>query len=139
MTDYHITVRHGNMTVNVPRNLFSGPDCEPVESKVKEFRRIMSGRYPWLTENALDVLMRNARNEMLRVLDEETGGRSTSKRMVSDGNTKGAIAHLKKHLEENPEDADSWYALGELLCKIGRAEEGYRAMNKGRYLVENKK
>lgn len=70
---YHISVKHGNMLINVPRNLFRGPDCEFVDDKVKEFRRIMSGRYPWLTENSLDVLLRNARNEMLRITDEETG------------------------------------------------------------------
>ena len=46
-----------------------------------------------------------------------------------------AIAHLQLHLESNPRDADSWYKLGELLCKAGRADEGYKAFNKGRELA----
>ena len=133
---YHISVKHGNMLINVPRNLFRGPDCEFVDDKVKEFRRIMSGRYPWLTENSLDVLLRNARNEMLRITYEETGGCSTSKSMASKGKTDAAINHLRKYLERNPNDADSWYTLGELLCKSGNIEEGYKAMNKGRSLIE---
>ncbi len=137
-TPYHITVQHGSMLINVPRNIFHGPDCEFVDDKVKEFRRIMSGRYPWLTDNALDVILRNARKEMLRILDEETGGRSASKSMASKGKTDSAINHLKRYLERNPDDADSWYTLGELLCKSGNVEEGYRAMNKGRSLIEKK-
>ena len=133
---YYITVTHGSLTVNVPRDLFTGPDCEFVPEKTAEFRKMIGRRYPWLSENSIDVLMRNARNEMINTIDEETGGRVASKQMASKGKFDQAIAHLKEHLERNPQDADSWYALGELLCKAGRAEEGYRAMNRGRSLSE---
>lgn len=134
----HITVSHGNLTVNVPRNLFKGPEAELVEEKVIPFRDMLGKRYPWLTENSIDVFMRRARQEMLRVIDEESGGRVTSKQMAKKGRTEDAIAHLKKRLEENPDDADSWYTLGELLCKSGKVEEGYKAMNKGRSIIEAK-
>ena len=40
------------------------------------------------------------------------------------------------NLEQNPEDVDNWYALGELLCKAGRTEEGYKALNRGRSLIK---
>ena len=130
----HITVSHGSMTVNIPRDVFEGPDAVMNPEKEKELRDMLSKRYPWLTSNALDVIMRNARREMLRVMDEESGGRSTSRRLSSQGKNEMAIAHLEQHLKEHPEDADSWYALGELLCKVGRAEEGYKAMKKGRSL-----
>ncbi len=130
----HITVSHGSMTVNIPRDVFEGPDAVMNPEKEKELRDMLSRRYPWLTPNALDVIMRNARKEMLRVMDEESGGRSTSRRLSSHGKNEMAIAHLEQHLKEHPDDADSWYALGELLCKVGRAEEGYRAMKKGRSL-----
>lgn len=130
----HITISHGSMTVNIPRDVFEGPDAVMNPDKEKELRDMLSKRYPWLTSNALDVIMRNARREMLRVMDEESGGRSTSRRLSSQGKNEMAIAHLEQHLKEHPEDADSWYALGELLCKVGRAEEGYKAMKKGRSL-----
>ena len=128
----HITISHGSMTVNIPRDVFEGPDAVMNPEKEKELRDMLSKRYPWLTSNALDVIMRNARREMLRVMDEESGGRSTNKRLSSQGKNEMAIAHLEQHLKEHPDDADSWYALGELLCKVGRAEEGYKAMKKGR-------
>lgn len=118
--------------MNVPRDVFTGGDARIDERKKESFGRMLRGRYPWLTEGSLEVLFRSARREMLRVLDEESGGRNESRRMRSKGDVEGAIAHLRTHLEEDPEDADAWYALGELLCESGKAEEGYAAFAEGR-------
>ena len=129
-----IEVVHGKMTLAVPRDIFSGRDAVIDLEKARSFAEKTKKRYPWVTDNAMEVIMRNARKEMLRLNDERTGGRSTSKRLESEGKTEMAILHLRKHLEEHPDDADSWYALGELLCKTGKVEEGHRAINKGRSL-----
>lgn len=120
------------MSINVPRDLFRGPTAELVPEKALPFRKLMRERYPWLSENAMDVVLNHARTEMLRVLDEESGGRTESARLAAAGDLNGAIKHLQEHLDEDPDDADSWYALGELLCKAGRQEEGYRAFARGR-------
>ena len=132
----HITVNHGSMAVNVPRDLFRGIDAELVDDKVIEFRSMMKKRYPWLSDGSLDVLLRNARKEMLRVMDEESGGRSTSKRLSSQGKHSIAIEHMIEHLNEDPGDADGWYTLGELYFKAGKVDEGYKAMNRGRSLIK---
>ena len=120
--------------MNVPRKIFKGVKAEPDPKEKEEFCRILHSRYPWLTDNSIEVFFRNAQAEMLRVLDYETGGRNESKRLESEGDIEGSIRHLKKHLEEDPDDADSWYALGNLLCKAGRTDEGYKAFNRGRSL-----
>ncbi len=130
-----LEIAHGKMILAVPKNIFSGRDAEIDEEKAKQFSEKTKRRYPWITDNAMVVVLRNARKEMLRLNDERTGGRSTSRKLESEGKTEMAIMHLKKHLEEHPDDADSWYALGELLCKSGKVEEGYRAINKGRSLI----
>ncbi|MDR0309575.1 MAG: tetratricopeptide repeat protein, partial [Candidatus Methanoplasma sp.] len=118
---------HGSLTVSVPKNIFKG-DCAVIDQeKAKPFREILKSRYPWLSDNSLDVLMESARKIMVSILDEETNGRSLSRYLDSQGKTEEAIMHLKRYLEKDPENADSWYALGELLCKVGRAEEGYKA------------
>ena len=130
-----LEIAHGKMILAVPKNIFSGRDAEIDEEKAKQFSEKTKRRYPWITDNAMEVVLRNARKEMLRLNDERTGGRSTSRKLESEGKTEMAIMHLKKHLEEHPDDADSWYALGELLCKSGKVEEGYRAINKGRSLI----
>ncbi len=130
-----LEIVHGKMTLAVPKNIFSGRDAEIDDVKAKEFSVKTKSRYPWITDNAMEVILKNARKEMLRQIDERTGGRSTSRKLDSEGKTEMAIMHLRKHLEEHPDDADSWYALGELLCKSGRVEEGHRAINKGRSLI----
>ena len=130
-----LEIAHGKMILAVPKNIFSGRDADIDEEKAKQFSEKTKKRYPWITDNAMEVVLRNARKEMLRLNDERTGGRSTSRKLESEGKTEMAIMHLKKHLEEHPDDADSWYALGELLCKSGKVEEGYRAINKGRSLI----
>ncbi len=135
----HIEVVHGSLTVDVPRRLFKGPDCILDEEAANKFKDMIRGRYPWLTENSVEVLMKKARKEMIRVLDEETNGRSHSSTLADKGKLDEAIAHMRLHIEQNPDDADSWYTLGELLCKTGNAEEGYKALNHARALAVNKK
>jgi tetratricopeptide (TPR) repeat protein len=125
-------VAHGKLTVNVPRDLFKGDGAVIDEKGAAPFKKMLQSRYPWLTDNSLDVLMSNARSIMIGVLDEESNGRSFSRVLVSEGRIDEAIDHLKEHLKEKPDDADTWYALGELLCRSGRVEEGYKAFAKGR-------
>ena len=132
----HITVVHGNLTVDVPRKLFRGPYCEIDEEAARPFRDMVRARYPWVSESSMDVLMSKARKEMIRVIDEETGGRSHSSNLAQQGKLDEAIAHMRLHIEQDPEDADSWYALGNLLCQAGRTDEGYRAFNRGSELAQ---
>jgi len=130
----HFPVTHGKLTVNVPRNLFSLNGIYINEEKAAPFREMLKSRYPWLTDNSIDVLLEKARKEVMSKVNDETNGRSVSKVLESQGRTEEAIRHLKSHLEKNPEDADTWYALGELLCRSGKAEEGYKAFARGREL-----
>ncbi|MDR2698695.1 MAG: tetratricopeptide repeat protein [Candidatus Methanoplasma sp.] len=130
----HFPVTHGKLSVSVPRSIFKGGGAAIDEEKATPFRAMLRSRYPWLTDNSLDVLMEKARKTLVGILDEETHGRSLSRELESRGRTEEAIGHLREHLERNPDDADTWYALGELLCRSGRAEEGYKAFARGREL-----
>jgi tetratricopeptide (TPR) repeat protein len=130
----HFPVVHGKLTVNVPRSIFKGYGVVIDEKEASPFKEMLKQRYPWLTDNSLNVLMEKARKIMIDILDEETNGRSLSKELESQGRVDEAIGHLKKHLEKDPNDADTWYALGELLCRAGKAEEGYKAFARGREL-----
>ena len=134
-----IEVTHGSLTVDVPRRLFKGASCEIDREAAEPFMRMLMGRYPWLTASSVEVLMNRAQKEMVRVLDEETKGRSHSRELAESGRLEDAIAHMRLHLEMDPDDADSWYALGNLLCKAGNAEEGYKALNRGRTLAANRR
>lgn len=133
----HITVVFGSLTVDVPRELFKGRDCEIVPEVASSFGELLTNRYPWLNTNSLDVLFRKARMEMIRVRDVETSGRSHSAALARDGKLDDAIAHIRLHMEMEPENADLWFTLGELLCKKGDVAEGYKALNKGREMSLN--
>lgn len=128
----HITVTHGSLTVDVPRSIFRGRECKVDPERAESFKKIMQDRYPWLTDNSVEVLIKKARMEMARVRDEETNGREHSRNLAASGKIDQAIEHMQLHLELEPDDGDSWYELGNLLCQAGRVEEGYKAFNKGR-------
>ncbi len=132
--DRYITVQHGKLTVKVPMNLFKGTEGVIDEEGTERFGKRLMERYPWLTENSMNVLMRKARQEYIRTIDVESKGRLKARDLESQGKQEEAIAHLKRHLEMDPNDADSWYALGDILCRMGRAEEGYKAYARGRDL-----
>ena len=134
-----VRVSHGSLSVDVPRRIFKGPECRIDPAEAEPFRRMIQNRYPWLSDNSVDVLMEKARKEMQRVRDEETNGREHGKNLASKGKLDEAIRHLERRLELEPDDPDSWYALGELLCKAGRTEEGYKAFNRGRSLFPSGK
>lgn len=128
----HIEVHHGTLVVMVPRSIFKKGTSIIVPERAAPFKEMIRNRYPWLTENSMDVLLERASKEMSQILDEETSGRSAARYLDDEGKTETAIKHLKSILEQNPDDSDSWYMLGELLCKIGLADEGYEAFSKGR-------
>jgi len=128
----YFTVYHGSLALNVPRRIFKGRNAEIDNDEAEKFLALVQARYPWITRNSFDVMLGKARQEFIRLRDEETGGISTSRMMASEGDKKGAIEHLRAHLEEDPEDADAWMELGKLLCDIGDADAGYKAFNEAR-------
>ena len=128
----HFELHHGKLVVNVPRNIFKKGTCEPIPERTAVFKERTMGRYPWLTEGSWDVIMSKAIKEMSQILDEESFGRTAAKKMADEGRVDDAIRHIEVYLREHPDDPDGWYMLGELLCRIGKTEEGYRAFAEGR-------
>lgn len=129
-----ITVDHGKLTVKVPFDLFYGTEGDIDVTKRSIFGETLRARYPWITENSLNVILKKAKREYVHTIDNESNGRIVAKELAAKGRKEDAVSHLKKHLENNPEDADSWYTLGDILCSMGNAEEGYKAYARGREL-----
>jgi len=135
----HVTVVHGSMTVDVPRRIFKGKECTVDWSEVEPFKRIIQSRYPWLTDNAINVIINKARMEMMRVRDEETNGREYSRTLADKGKLDDAIAHLRLRLEINPDDPKAWHELGELLFKKGDMKGGFDAFHRADELYEKQR
>ncbi len=134
----HVTVIHGSMTVDVPRKIFKGKECRIDWDEVEPFKRIIQSRYPWISDNAVKVILNKAQMEMLRVRDEETNGKEYSRTLADKGKLDDAIEHLRIRLELNPDDAKGWYELGELLFKKGDASGGFDAFRKGDSLYKKR-
>ena len=107
-------------------------------NEVEPFKKIIQSRYPWISDNAIKVIINKAQMEMMRVRDEETNGREYSKTLAQKGKLDDAIEHLRLRLELNPDDAKSWYDLGELLFKKGDASGGFDAFRKGDEVLKKK-
>jgi len=130
----YIRVEHGKLSIQVPRTIFCGPEAVIDEAEWIKFRNTLRSRYPWLTENACEVIKNNSRKEIVRVLWNEKKGAKAGRELLQRGHLERSIEHLQSYLKEHPNDNDAWYALGEAFCKAGRNEEGYRAFKKGRDL-----
>lgn len=134
LTSKNIRVEHGKLSIQVPRIVFHGPESIVDENEWNRFKNILKSRYPWLTENALELIKNNSRKEFLRVLWDEKKGAQMGRELLQQGYLERSIEHLQSYLKEHPDDCDAWYALGESLCKAGRNEEGYRSFQRGRDL-----
>jgi len=129
---HYIEVNHGKLRVSVPRQMFrEDGSLDPVEEQT--FRDLMASRYPWLNERSLDVMMASAVKEMATTLAHERRGAPIG-REIADDDPEKAVSYLQRHLEHEPEDGEAWYALGEILCRVGRTDDGYRALKRGRGL-----
>lgn len=53
---------------------------------------------------------------------------------LAKGQTRIALRLVEDHLVKEPEDADAWFLAAELLLKMGKGEDGFRAMNRAREL-----
>ena len=126
-------VKHGSLELNVPYSVFVKGTSELTDGS-DEYFTMLQQRYPWLTDNSIAVLKRRTKDEMQRIIDEGSRGPRKARMLSAEGKDMDAIRHIESYLIEFPDDADAWYALGEILCRIGRTEDGYRMINHGRRL-----
>ncbi|MDR0778122.1 MAG: tetratricopeptide repeat protein [Methanomassiliicoccaceae archaeon] len=126
-----LTVKHGSLALNIPYSVFVKGTSE-FNDKADEYFSMLRKRYPWLSENSIAVLKRTTAEEMQNIIEESLRGPKKARMLSGEGKHIEAIKHLESYLIDFPDDGDAWYALGEILCKIGRTDEGYKAMNHGR-------
>lgn len=127
-----IQVVHRKMVINVLLRLFKGRPSATEQSQASKFKQKLAGRYPWLSSDAIDVIMAEARRARAEQIEKEKTPVQKGKELVSAGRYTEAIRLLDKHLRSHPDDADAWQVRGETLCKAGRTEEDYRSISIGR-------
>jgi len=131
-----IKMFHGRLEINVPKRMFRGRTAELVPEEVEKFRRTLSSRYPWLSRYALDEVIKGAQEAMADHIERTKRPVDRAREHMAKGRTKVALSLLEEHLVNEPEDADAWYLAAELLMKMGRGEDGFRAMARARQLSQ---
>ena len=129
-----IKMFHGRLVINVPRSMFRGGTAELVPDEVERFRRTLGSRYPWLSRYALDEIVKGAQDAMADYIERTKDPVQRAREHVAKGRTKVAMRLLEDHLVNEPDDADAWYLAAELLMKLGKGEDGFRAMSRAREL-----
>jgi tetratricopeptide (TPR) repeat protein len=122
-----IEVRHGRLLINVPKSIFKGRTSTLKVREAEDFKRILAARYPWLSANALEVVMQEAQETMESLLDMERSAVEKAGKLFANGRFAQALTILEEHLAQCPKDPDAWYLKGEIYFKIGRRTEGFRA------------
>ena len=122
-----IEVRHGKMLISVPRSIFIGRTSDLRRKESEEFKNVLAARYPWLSPNARDVVLREARETMESILQMERGAVGNAQRLFEQGKFAQALTMLEEHLAEHPKDPDAWYLKGEIYFKMGKRREGFAA------------
>lgn len=124
-----IKMNHGKLEINVPRSMFKWPTAELIEPEVEKFRRTISARYPWLSKYALDEVVKEAQQAMEDYIASKKTAVQKVRELMAKGWNKEALKVAEENLIRDPENADLWYVTGEILCKLGRMEQGYNAIN----------
>jgi len=127
-----IRVSHGKMIINVPLRIFKDQSSVIDQSKVDEFREKLAVRYPWLSHDALEMILNEARRVRAEQVEKERTPIQRGRDLISSRRYSEAIRLLERHLESHPEDGDAWQLKGEALCRIGKIEEGFHAISIGR-------
>jgi hypothetical protein len=127
-----IQVRHGRMLINIPYTLFRGKRAEIVSSEAERLGRGLRARYPWLSENAVQVVFKEARETMLSLIEMESGPVEIARTTYEDGHPTDALRMLDEHLRTHENDSDAWHLRGVILMRLGRADEGFKSLARSR-------
>ena len=133
-----LIVKHGSLVLNIPYHIFI-PGTAEFSGTADEYFAMIQRRYPWLSDNSVAVLKKRTAEEMSKETEKSLRGPKKARMLSAEGRYEDALAHIESFLNEFPDYVDAWYALGEILCKTGRSDEGYKAMNRGRGLFSGKK
>jgi len=133
-----IKVQHGNMELNIPIKLFEPGTSDIRPAEAVKLRKLLRSQYPWLTDNAVDVILKSSQEEMAMIMDSERTVADRAREMLRRGEYEKALGFLDAHLFVDEDDVDASYLRADALMKLGRKEEGFKAMRHAQTLAEKK-
>jgi tetratricopeptide (TPR) repeat protein len=122
------------MELNIPTSLFEDGTAKVRPSEARKLREKLKCQYPWLTDNAIDVVLKSSSEEMSRLIEQRKAPAQKAREMLRSGRHQQALDFLEVHLDLYPDDVDCWYVRSEALFKLDRPEEAFRAMRQAQVL-----
>ncbi len=133
----YVLVSHGKLEIRVPMKIFRGTSTRFDEGDRKEFEELLSSRYPWLSEYAVEEILEKTRDRLVERIDSRKSSVEKAREVMENGQHTRALEMIGQRLDSQPEDPDIWYLRGEILCRMGDREEGYRSFHKARALLKD--
>ena len=133
-----IKIEHGSMELNIPVSLFEEGTAKVRPDEARKLREKLRCQYPWLTNNAVDVILKSASEEMSRQIEQRKPPAQKAREMIRSGRYRQALDFLEVHLDLYPDDVDCWYVRSEALFKLDRPEEAFRAMRHAQNIGQKK-
>jgi Flp pilus assembly protein TadD len=130
-----IKVQHGKMVLNVPLSLFESGTARIRPEEAEKVRKRFQAQYPWLTNNAVEVILHSSEEEMVRIIDSEKPAAQRGREMIRSGEYQKALDWLEAYLFTEPEDVDAVYVKADVLFKLDRKDEGFIAMRQAQALA----
>jgi tetratricopeptide (TPR) repeat protein len=125
------------MEINIPISLFEEGTARVRADQAKVLREKLKCQYPWLSDNAIDVILKNSSEEMSRHIEMKKPPSQKAREMLDEGRYEQALSFLDVHLDLEPEDVDCWYVRSEALFKLGRQEEAFQSMRTGQRMARS--
>lgn len=135
---YFIKIHHGSMELNIPTSLFDEGTAKVRPTEANMLREKLKCQYPWLTDNAVDVILNSSSEEMSRLIEQRKSAAQKAREMLRSGRYRQALDFLDVHLDLYPEDVDCWYVRSEALFKLDRPKEAFRAMRHAQNIGQKK-
>jgi hypothetical protein len=125
------------MEINIPISLFEEGTARIRADQAGVLREKLKCQYPWLSDNAIDVILKNSSEEMSRHIETKKPPSQKAREMLDEGRYEQALSFLDVHLDLEPEDVDCWYVRSEALFKLGRQEEAFQSMRTGQRMARS--
>lgn len=132
-----IKMYHGHLELKVPRGMFKDGTTEMIPVEVDHFKSTLQARYPWLSRYALDEVVKEAREAMADHIERSKKAHERAREQLAHGRLRAALSIIEDQLIVDPEDAEAWYVAAEVLFRLDRAEDAFRAMARARNLAPN--
>jgi tetratricopeptide (TPR) repeat protein len=125
------------MELNIPTTLFEEGTARVRADQAEVLREKLKCQYPWLSDNAIDVILKSSSEEMSRHIETKKPPSQKAREMLVEGRYEQALSFLDVHLDLEPGDVDCWYVRSEALFKLGRKEEAFQSMRTGQRLAQS--